>query len=307
MSTSTSLPPSLTGVTLNVTSGNPPALVGTQTISVSGASVGANSVKITEPNILAKINSGDTINHSLQLNYASGLSVVSTAGTPYVPRPSYSFTQANLLARYDASVASSYTLSGGNVTQWNDLTGNGYHLIPNGTGPTTTTINSVPAFNFNSGRGLKSLSVPLAAQITLFMVATYKTASNQWGNFMHHGDHDMDWSIRKSFFTNYVNFHSNNDNYDVQLLMTDNVNYIWVGRIVGNTRQFWAYSDTSVPRYISGTPVTITPGNKIIYVGKSDTNEACNSTIGEILYYNVSLSDADVSQNVAYLQNKWFS
>ena len=87
MSTSTSLPPSLTGLTLSVTSGNPPAPVGTQTISVSGASVGANSVKITEPNILAKINSGDTITPSLQLNYASGLSVVSTAGTPYVPRP----------------------------------------------------------------------------------------------------------------------------------------------------------------------------------------------------------------------------
>jgi len=79
---------SLTGVTLSVTSGNPPALVGTQTISVSGASVGANSVKITEPNILAKINSGDTINPSLQLNYASGLSVVSTAGTPYPIPPS---------------------------------------------------------------------------------------------------------------------------------------------------------------------------------------------------------------------------
>ena len=78
---------SLTGVTLSVTSGNPPALVGTQTISVSGASVGANSVKITDSNILAKINSGDTINHSLQLNYANGLSVVSTAGTPYVPPP----------------------------------------------------------------------------------------------------------------------------------------------------------------------------------------------------------------------------
>ena len=78
---------SLTGVTLSVTSGNPPALVGTQTISVSGASVGANSVKITEPNILAKINSGDTITPSLQLNYASGLSVVSTAGTPFTIPP----------------------------------------------------------------------------------------------------------------------------------------------------------------------------------------------------------------------------
>ena len=78
---------SLTGVTLSVTSGNPPVPVGTETIHLSDVSVGANSIKITDSNILTKINSGDTITPSLQLNYASGLSVVSTAGTPYVPPP----------------------------------------------------------------------------------------------------------------------------------------------------------------------------------------------------------------------------
>jgi hypothetical protein len=65
------------------------------------------------------------------------------------------------------------------------------------------------------------------------------------------------------------------------------------------------YSDTLRPVYTTGTTVTITTGNKSIYVGKSDNNEACNSSIGEILYYNASLSDADVNANVLYLQNKW--
>jgi len=82
-----SLPSSLTGLTLSVTSGNPPAPVGTQTISVSDASVGANSIQITDSNIVAALSSGNTITPSLQLNYANGLSVVSTAGTPYVPPP----------------------------------------------------------------------------------------------------------------------------------------------------------------------------------------------------------------------------
>jgi hypothetical protein len=223
------------------------------------------------------------------------------------PPVSSSFTQTNLLARYDASVASSYTLSGGNVTTWNDLTGNGYHLTANGSGPTTTTINSITAFDFNSNRGLIRTLVPLTTPITMFMVATYRFAAGTWGNFMHHGDHDFDWSLRKTGNSNYVNFHSNNDNTDVQLLMSNNTNYIWVCRIVGNTREFWAYSDTQSTRYISGTPVTITAGIKTLYVGRSDTNEACNSTIGEILYYNASLSDADVTKNVGYLQNKWFN
>jgi surface protein len=78
---------SLTGVTLNVTSGTPPVPVGRQTIPVASLSVGANSVPITDSSILAAIGSGTTINYSLSCSYANGKSVVSTAGTPYTPPP----------------------------------------------------------------------------------------------------------------------------------------------------------------------------------------------------------------------------
>ena len=95
MSTSVSSS-SLTGVTLNVTSGTPPDNVGTQTIPVSSLSVGANSVKITDSSILdaivSAIGSGTTINYSLSCSYADGKSVVSTAGTPYpllLPVPNF--------------------------------------------------------------------------------------------------------------------------------------------------------------------------------------------------------------------------
>ena len=78
---------SLTEVTLNVTSGTQPDNVGTQTIPVSSLSVGANSVQITDSSILTALQSGDTIDYSLSCSYANGKSVVSTAGTPYVPPP----------------------------------------------------------------------------------------------------------------------------------------------------------------------------------------------------------------------------
>jgi len=78
---------SLTGVTLNVTSGTPPVNVGTQTIPVASLSVGANSVQITDSSILTAIGSGITIDYSLSCSYANGKSVVSTAGTPYTPPP----------------------------------------------------------------------------------------------------------------------------------------------------------------------------------------------------------------------------
>ena len=94
---------SLTGVTLSVTSGNPPVPVGTQTIFLSDASVGANSVKITDSNIVAALSSGNTITPSLQLNYASGLSVVSTAGTPYVPPPPVILDTNGVTLKYTSS------------------------------------------------------------------------------------------------------------------------------------------------------------------------------------------------------------
>ena len=223
------------------------------------------------------------------------------------------FTTTSLLARYDTSQASNYTLSGSVVTQWNDLTGNGYHLTQNGTGPTLTTINSVTAFDFNSGRGLiRASTVPLSSAITVFMVIKYSTNIGSWGSFMHHGNRDTDWAIERNSWPNAltshnIQFQSNNVNGPPELSTTNNVNYILIGRINGSTREFWRYSDTEALGFASGTGVSIATGNKSIYVGKSDNNESCNSTIGEILYYNSSLSNADVSSNLLYLQTKWFN
>ena len=82
------LPSSLTGVTLTATSGNPPVLVGTQTIPLESLSLGANSVQITaDSGIPSAIQLGTTITPSINCFYSNGLSVVSTAGAPYVPPP----------------------------------------------------------------------------------------------------------------------------------------------------------------------------------------------------------------------------
>jgi hypothetical protein len=218
-------------------------------------------------------------------------------------------TTSNLLARYDASVAASgYTLSGSNVTQWNDLTGNGHHLIPNGTGPTATTINSVAALNFNSGLGLTRASVPLSTSVTVFMAITYRsTLINVGGNFMHHGSRDTDLSIERYFNTSQIQFTTDSQHPAPTIItVANNTNYILVGRLNGTSREFWTYSDTVAPVYITGSSSALVAGNKTLYVGKADNNnEACNSSIGEILYYNASLSNADVSANILYLQNKW--
>jgi len=228
------------------------------------------------------------------------------SGIAVIVDASSNLTTTNLLARYDASITSSYTLSGSNVTQWNDLTGNGYHLTVNGTGPTISSINSVNAFNFASNAGFSRSSVPLTTEVTVFMVAKYSSNIAQYGCFMHHGDRDYDWSLERDAGSSNVHFQSSNQN-NAALSAQDNTNYIWIGRLSGGTREFWRYSDTQNTAFISGSYVSISAGSKTVYVGRSNIGEGCNSLIGEILYYNAAISNTDISKNLLYLQNKWFN
>ena len=79
---------SLTKMTFTATSGTSPTVIGTQTIPLSSLSLGANTVQITPgSNILTALQSGATVNPSLNLEYANGFPVVSTAGIPYPPPP----------------------------------------------------------------------------------------------------------------------------------------------------------------------------------------------------------------------------
>ena len=287
--------------TTNYTSGT---VVTTFTVNQIAPTIGTLTVPAKIFGDAPFILTDPTSNSSGSFSYTSSNTAVATIGT--------TFTTSGLIARYDASATSNYTLSGGNVTQWNDLTGNGYHLIPNGTGPTVSSIKSVSAFDFNSSRGFIKTSVPLSSAITIFMVIKYSTNIGNWGSFMHHGDRDTDWAIERNSWPNAmtshnIQFQSNNVNGPPELSTTNNVNYILIGRINGSSREFWRYSDTEALGFASGSGVSIATGNKTIYVGKSDNNEACNSTIGEILYYNSSLSDANLNTTLVYLQNKWFN
>jgi hypothetical protein len=213
------------------------------------------------------------------------------------------------IAKYDTSNSASYTLSENNVTQWNDLTGNSYHLTSNSTGPTVTSIGgSLNAFNFNPNYGLICSSVPLSKTITIFMVIHYSPNIGTWGNFMHHGNRDTDWSLERYGDTSYIQFQSNNDNANCQISVVGNTNYIIAGRISGNNRDFWMYSDATKSTTTSSTTgVTITETtSSTIYVGKSNNSEACNSIIAEIIYYSVPLESTVITTTITALKNKWF-
>lgn len=100
-----------------------------------------------------------------------------------IPTPS-SGTTVNVLAEYDASNAGSITSSSGAVSQWNDLSGNGYHLTQ-GTAankPTTgtRTISSLNAIDFDgSNDRMVNASIPMSGAMTVLLVAAMDVPGDQ--------------------------------------------------------------------------------------------------------------------------------
>jgi hypothetical protein len=227
-----------------------------------------------------------------------------------IPAPASSGI-VNPYVHFDATVGSSLTLSGANVTQWNDLSGNGYNItIGAGAGPTLASIGPNQALFFNTTRLIRNL-VPLTRDVTVLMSLIYSPSGsiNNYGAFMHHGGRDFDWSIERPSNTSNIIFQTNNN--DDSLPVTTNNTYIMVGRLSqpGNSLvESWLYNKTGAATSASvQTSPSIIAGNKTIYVGGSNNNEYSNSVIGEILYYSSSLSNSDLQTAVTYMKNKWFS
>ena len=215
---------------------------------------------------------------------------------------------SGLVARYDAQTASTVVDDGfGNVTTWVDRSGNGYDLtIVSGNALDSGTINGLPALDFDGlNGGMVASSVPLASEVTVFAVIQYRAPGN-WGPIAHHGSRDMDWSLEQNGLkgNDVTHFQSNNDNANVELSLANGTNYILAGRVTGSTRYYSATS-TSTVSTSGGNGVTINPGFADLYVGRSDAGEVANAVIGELVYYNRSLTNGERDAVIAYLQKRW--
>jgi surface protein len=231
---------SLTEVTLNVTSGTPPVNVGTQTIPVSSLSVGANSVKITDSSILDTIGSGTTINYSLSCSYANGKSVVSTAGTPYVPPP-----PPPPVAKASNGVTNKYTLSSIPLGQPNPYIiqqdGIYYAIMSN----SSDSINKITAYANNTNNAPfipngQSSAVPFSNIVTTLMT----DMSNMFYNAAYFNQNLSTWDT--SNVTNmtkmFYSAHSFNNGDNIPILGNTNsgIGYWNTSKVTHMTEVFYA-------------------------------------------------------------------
>jgi uncharacterized protein YjbI with pentapeptide repeats len=220
-----------------------------------------------------------------------------------------SFTTRNLLARYDPSSQANMTISSGNVTQLTNLYGSSNYNLNILSSPfTLTTVDSLTMLNGASGAGF-TRNLPLSSNLTIIIVIRYNPQYNEisdYANIFQHGNQLTDISIIKKPSSNHqFSFTSNYDTTN-NLQLTNNTSYILVGRVSGNTREFWAHSQSGSSSYFTASGVSISPNASTgLYIGSSSSSS--RSYFGEILYYNDAISDEAISVNLTYLRNKWFN
>jgi uncharacterized protein YjbI with pentapeptide repeats len=246
-----------------------------------------------------------TSNSSGAFTYASDNTSVATVSDP-------SFTTSNLMVRYDPSDPSNYTVLNGNIESIRDLTGSGRNLGRNGSGTNVITVGSKNMVNCSNTYTGFYANLPLTFNNTFFMVIRYNPNNviQDYGTFAQHGNRDSDWSIlKKPSSDNTLLYKSGYDDTRVGLNLTPNTSYILVSRggTIGRVREFWAYSENGSSSYAYyHENYTVMNGTKYMYIGLSNGNQSCRSYIGEMMYYNETISDSDISNNLMYLQKKWF-
>jgi uncharacterized protein YjbI with pentapeptide repeats len=241
---------------------------------------------------------------------SSGAFTYESSNTSVAVIADASFGTANLIARYDPSSLSNMSLSSNNVNELYNLYGStDYHLTPYYSNPQVVTYNSKTMVNFTSLVGLRR-NLPITAELTIMIVLTYNPLNltvDNYGAIFQHGNRDTDISIiKKAGSTNTFVLVSGYDLTNIAIDLTVNKTYILVGRITGSTKEFWAYSQDGSSNYVTGTSVTISPRSSAdFFIGGASSSS--KSYIGEVLYYNTSISTADINANLDYLRKKWFN
>jgi hypothetical protein len=259
------------------------------------------------PNILKMSNAGGFKTLNRYYDMLAG-------NTVWNPLPS------GIYARFDASVSSSITSSGGLVSQWNDISGNGRHAVQASSTyqPTTGSI---------SQNGLNTISMSahfLLAPIfitsnafTYFFVGSKTNAGgsantySRWMSLFNSAGNDYDnpSSITASYTITSQGGYSpatyayRNNSVILAQAHTYGLANLSVARLNGTTYT-QIHNGTSATGSTSATSLNTDKMN-IGSSGMSLTDSALNGWIGEIILYNSVLSDSDVTIVSNYLKTKW--
>ena len=217
------------------------------------------------------------------------------------------------LAWYDPSDNTQNTWDGsGNLTQGNDLSGNGYHLTaPSGDGPTFSNINGNSAWNFNS-QYLLNANLPWTGNHCIYTVANLDTTTGY--KYLISGTDGSLFQIffgtdsgTRNFMTAYGTGGAWNSAGAVANTPTTEVALDADG---SNVLSITNNNTDSTPR-VDGTPLTPKDGTLTNFTGivlgarNSSKVEPWDGRVGETLIFSSPLSAANLINLDGYYSSKW--
>jgi len=215
---------------------------------------------------------------------------------------------AGLSAWYDASVASSLTLTSGFVSQWDDLSGSGLHLTQSveANRPGTGTINGKTAVDFDGSNDLMQVTADVFPGTVLAIVEQDNVSVNSFP-----------FSVRDSATNSSNAFWVANSQWRLVGFDAAAVaSYASSGgtAAIGVANLVTVLHGSPRPSRVDGSPLAgttnVTGSNEQgIVVGarilSGTSSTYVNGKIGEMLVYNRVLTASEVAKAESYLASKW--
>ena len=216
---------------------------------------------------------------------------------------------AGLAAWYDASVASSITLNGSTVSQWNDLSGNDRHQVQGSASLqpnySATNANGKPALTTTGTQWMQASAFASSASATIFLVWKISNAAGTPFIWQRGAVNDVH-SFLMNPGTNQLQARRGASNQGTLTVSGLGTPDIWrVGTLVFSTTLSRVYNGNTVGADNTAT-VSAPVGNKVLTLFALDSaTRAGHPGIAEFLYYSSQLDDTQQAVVRTYLGKKW--
>ena len=212
---------------------------------------------------------------------------------------------ADLLAWYDAQDLGTITEAAGKVSQWDDKSGNGYH-VSQGAGanqPSLSTLNGLSAIEFVKANNthLDGVSWSPQSPTTIFLVYELTSPLNSaFGRVFWGGSDDRLRYQKRSGSNAHGRRMHENSSINGSSFSTDPE----YASLVYNAAS--SFGRVNGVQDLSGNVGTRTPSATELSIGaEADGSIALDFTLGEFIWYDRLLTDNEILLMETYLANRW--
>ena len=229
---------------------------------------------------------------------------ITPIANPFAERTNYSLNPSQIAGCalwLDAADANSVVLSGSNVSQWNDKSGNGSNATQVTAGNRPTYINNGVSFTASSSNSM-SINIPYSISHSIFLVARSTTGKDNY-YYGRVGGGAAPTIIQHYVGTSIEYFDGTDRATFVTSPPTNSPFMVNFVRSYGNTvTGFYMGSNAfSIPQTWTFDQI-----NPWVHIGRSDNNtNYLNATICEFMIFRAALTTTQRQQVEGYLAWKW--